>query len=427
MDSWLQFQINLRALKIVGIFIPIHTWEKPSKLLQTWKFLGIFLYIVLHLLVIANLLLESKTLGIFSRLMSSYNIFVCTIILLKIVYFSMNSMRIRKLITLIDEVTAGRTNGWRLRGLSLREDLYMRRKSARNCRFISMYIFLVTIGAIFVFIGTVMLFRTITIVLDWSKPVNENKQIIRKFRRVTLYHMWWPNKIMELPTYYFILLWQFFCSMISLTVSCTTDALTCALMLAASERADMLAKTAPRALVPTANRNTLAPAFRAWIRTHQRYLKMMECLMQVIGPMVFISHTMAFVTFIIISLGVFKASSNSIGDSIMVATMLTITVRGLIQLTFMSYSGQKIIDSSARLSRSVVNAAQVQRGLLSRGPNRSALQVLVTRMSVLGDRYAQVSGLGFFTVSMEFFSSVISGSLSYLLVLLQFKSIVSTI
>ena len=51
-----------------------------------------------------------------------------------------------------------------------------------------------------------------------------------------------------------------------------SDAFACALMVAVSERAAMLARAAPEALKP-GSRGEVTPECKAWIRYHQHYLR----------------------------------------------------------------------------------------------------------------------------------------------------------
>ncbi|KAF4523764.1 Odorant receptor 40, partial [Ephemera danica] len=107
-------------------------------------------------------------------------------------------------------------------------------------------------------------------------------------------------------------------------------------------------------------------------------------------------------------------------DTTMSATIIIVMLEKILQMAIMSYAGQKVIDSSLLLSHSVVSSSQIDTGVLSASRNTSALQVLHTRTS---GPISKVSGLGFFTVSMEFFASVLSASTTYLLFLLQFKAV----
>lgn len=65
----------------------------------------------------------------------------------------------------------------------------------------------------------------------------------------------------------------------------------------------------------------------------------------------------------------------------------------------------KLCPQRLSLGDSVVSVSQVSRGGLKAGPFRSALQVLITRVSG-GAKPESVSGMGYFTVSVELFSSV---------------------
>ncbi|KAF4526843.1 Odorant receptor 42 [Ephemera danica] len=265
-------------------------------------------------------------------------------------------------------------------------------------------------------LGTIVVFRTIaTFLRVGSYTMNKKSKGTIRF---ILYITWWPTNVRETPTYYFIILWQGFTATFTLAVLTITDAFTCALLLAASARAEFLSRTISRALQPNRyNKHQLSRSFRAWLMRHQRYLAMMEQLNVVAGPMVFIAHLTTLLMCIVFSYVIYKIS-----DTIMAGMLMGLNLGALIQLAIMSYAGQHVIDTSARLNCSIMHASRVQQGLLSRGPNRSAFQVLMTRTSVLNDRCSRVSGIGFFTVSMEFFSSVLSASMSYLLFLLQFKS-----
>jgi hypothetical protein len=56
-------------------------------------------------------------------------------------------------------------------------------------------------------------------------------------------------------------------------VACVVEGFQCSLMLAVSARAEMLTRTAHKALNVPNNKYRLGKAFRQWLQNHQRYLE----------------------------------------------------------------------------------------------------------------------------------------------------------
>jgi hypothetical protein len=94
----MEFHLNVKALRMIGILV--HKTEQPSRLLRAWRTFLIAQYVILHLLVGLDLI--NATRNVYYKLMSTYNLFVGCMTLLKTAYFEINKQRIGNLIELID-------------------------------------------------------------------------------------------------------------------------------------------------------------------------------------------------------------------------------------------------------------------------------------------------------------------------------------
>ncbi|XP_065335199.1 uncharacterized protein LOC135936351 [Cloeon dipterum] len=229
------------------------------------------------------------------------------------------------------------------------------------------------------------------------------------------YEIWFPTDSHLKPTYYFLILWQMLSALVFTAISCSCDAFCFSLVVAASERADFLAQTAPMALVP-GTRGQITPIFKTWIKHHQCYLKAVAEINETLGSLIFLTHGFTGVSILAYCYFFMSYPDNPI-NSVTVMTMAGF----LVQIFVYSSCGQRLIDKSENLANRVLNATQVARGgLQGSGGARASLLVVITRLSA-GAPPEHVEPLGFFTSSMELFVRLITTSGLYIMILLQLQ------
>ncbi|KAF4526841.1 Odorant receptor 44, partial [Ephemera danica] len=339
----------LRTMRAVGMCVTNSVKPKFSKT----GIVMLFMFVsIMEVLMIAGYL-TAKSQSLYSKLMSIYHTFNFVVTIFRVVYFSTRRFHLHFIIELMEDFPV----------ISNPCILFHR----------TFLIYLQSIDA--------------SIVDAANKPV----------KRYLISYMWWPTNIRKTPTYYFILTWQCFAALYATFIAAVSDAFTCSLMLAVSARAEMLTRTALRAIALSKPNVRLTAKFRYWLQRHQHYLKLVKMLQQInnlTSPLVFVSYLHSLVTCIIAAFIIMKDNNETLA---MVAG--TYALLGTIQLALLSHAGQ----NNARLSSCLLGT--ITNEVLSRGANRSSLQVLMARTSIIDDRFARISGFGFFTASLEFFSS----------------------
>ncbi|KAF4525799.1 Odorant receptor 46 [Ephemera danica] len=230
-------------------------------------------------------------------------------------------------------------------------------------------------------------------------------------RRPLYSEMWFPYDLKDPLVHTYVLFWQALAVLLNVASAATTDAFTCSVMLVTAERSAMLARVAPKALLPS--QGNLTPHFRAWVKHHQHYLGLFSRINTLMGPIIFSVHLFGIINIIVFAYLIMKV------DLFSMLVALAHLASVLLQVYTFANAGQRVIDNSEELGRNTLSAAQVARGGLCEGHARSALLVLVARCS--GARPEELSGMGYFTVSVPLFSAVLGASVSFLLVLVQFK------
>ncbi|XP_065350241.1 uncharacterized protein LOC135946109 [Cloeon dipterum] len=229
-----------------------------------------------------------------------------------------------------------------------------------------------------------------------------------------IYDFWWFSDPMVLPTFYY--LYAFNISMIGVyySIFCASDSFNCSVFVALAERCKFLAQTAPKALLPD-RRGQITPFFAAWIKYHQQYQELVLSGNKIFGPVVFVTHVFAALNAMVYTFLAINDSEDTI-RSLSMANLLGLAI----QFYMYAYAGQQIINKSEELSRATLTASQVASGAYSDGPARSALCVVMARCC--GSKNDEISGLGYFNISMRFYARIMSVSATYILFTQQLNS-----
>ncbi|XP_065349935.1 uncharacterized protein LOC135945916 [Cloeon dipterum] len=132
-----------------------------------------------------------------------------------------------------------------------------------------------------------------------------------------------------------------------------------------------------------------------------------------IGPLVLLTHVFAAGNIMVYVFLILKDKELEIRE--LAFSFLSATA---IQFFMYAYWGQQVINKGDELSRATLTANQVAEGAYQDGPARLALMVVMARCC--GKSRSAISGMGFFRVSLKFYARIVSLSLSYLLIVLQF-------
>ncbi|KAF4523763.1 Odorant receptor 40, partial [Ephemera danica] len=257
----MELQFILEALKILGIYKD----KDSSFIFRLCRYVTIIQFLILHVFV--GLQFISAT--VYIRVNIIYYFLVAATVIGGPLYISRCGKRIRYIIDLLEGDLPGITNY----GEMMREEIRMKFRSERYIRRYCIFVFSHTIVTMLIIIGSFVIFRTIATMIGFTSIITNSSQGQSTIPRFLMYVMWWPTNIRELPTYYYIIAWQSFNGVYTIAITNVMNAFTSSLLLAASSRAEMLAKTAKTCLVPLRNNpKRFSKKFRTWLCKHQRYL-----------------------------------------------------------------------------------------------------------------------------------------------------------
>ncbi|XP_059490908.1 uncharacterized protein LOC132205680 [Neocloeon triangulifer] len=222
---------------------------------------------------------------------------------------------------------------------------------------------------------------------------------------------YWFTDQFQTPTYYYLFSVNLYMIGVYLIIFCTSDAFTCSTMVALVERSNFLVKMAPTALVPKDGSKT-TKSFESWVKYHQHYEKLLRSVNEVMGPVILVTHLFAAGNIMVYVYLIIRDKEQEIRE--LAASFLFVTA---IQFFMYAYWGQQVINNGERLSRATLTANQVSENAYHEGPVRNSLLIIMAKCC--GSQTTEITGLGFFTVSLRFYARICSLSMSYLLIMLQ--------